>query len=732
MKKQLITLLLLLTASVTFAQYRISTEGESKTFYIKNLTNASDYGEPYQREYVVAKRVSSTNIEIQVKGVTYNERLLTKNGGLNYSEFRDGNNSDATFASADAVLTWFKENTGFKTASGGSGASAFSELTGNIADGQVPESAVTQYKEALGIRVSVKDFGALGDGTTNDLAAFDAATASLTTTGGTLFIPNGYYRLTGTWNIGLPQYDNFDFMVDRTAPVLDADFDANDIPANKITNRDNYESIDIVFDKGAFIVADWTPTLVEPVLSYNLKTDRDKGGKGKIINPQIIGTSVFVGGVQNNIAIGTPVTNNLIGIFYDNKVGLVENAYISALGYGIVQANPYWSTLENVTIHWAKEAINTLQGNAYNANNLEIWNSTKGLIFNGEASTVSNLNTQQVANELWVMKADVCNFIGGYFEDVSITDGTGDYFVKLGTTEDSTEITHSTFQGFRTGAARPNKVGMKMWSSKKNTFESFRLLSKGFVVDDSSTGTMINTDVDFGDNFRDNYDSEITEINNILVNSVLGPELIGDQGMDDNAWWTKEGVSIADGVGIFDGDGSGAIRFKRSKVNKVGKTYRLQFDVINTNGYDLGDVNGSIKYGTQTVGTKVVYYTASYVDLSIKAYTGGGAVDVTIDNVSLKEVLSPKVKNIESNTANYTATFADDIITMDATGGNRTVTLPTASTVKGQSFFVKKIDVSANTVTVVGTIDGVTNKVLSTQYQSVTVISNGTDYYIVD
>ncbi|CAK0769663.1 hypothetical protein CCP3SC1AL1_470023 [Gammaproteobacteria bacterium] len=43
--------------------------------------------------------------------------------------------------------------------------------------------------------ISVKDFGAVGDGITDDTAAFNAAIAALPALGGTIFVPNADYRL---------------------------------------------------------------------------------------------------------------------------------------------------------------------------------------------------------------------------------------------------------------------------------------------------------------------------------------------------------------------------------------------------------------------------------------------------------------------------------------------------------------------------------------------------------
>lgn len=70
----------------------------------------------------------------------------------------------------------------------------------------------------------------------------------------------------------------------------------------------------------------------------------------------------------------------------------------------------------------------------------------------------------------------------------------------------------------------------------------------------------------------------------------------------------------------------------------------------------------------------------------------------------------------------------------DATSGAITLTLPAASSFVGQMFWFKKIDASANAVTISragsDTIDGATTYVLSTQYKYVELISNGTAWYV--
>lgn len=64
--------------------------------------------------------------------------------------------------------------------------------------GAVARTAQSKMREV----VSVKDFGAIGDGVTDDTAAIQAAINSLGTTGGTVYLPPGQYKVTSTLTRG--------------------------------------------------------------------------------------------------------------------------------------------------------------------------------------------------------------------------------------------------------------------------------------------------------------------------------------------------------------------------------------------------------------------------------------------------------------------------------------------------------------------------------------------------
>lgn len=123
--------------------------------------------------------------------------------------------------------------------------------------------------------------------------------------------------------------------------------------------------------------------------------------------------------------------------------------------------------------------------------------------------------------------------------------------------------------------------------------------------------------------------------------------------------------------------------------------------------------------------TTTVYYIGSMVNAN-----GGIYVSLTDTNTG----------NAVSDTANWrwlgstlrqvagdtTLAITDDVLEIDATSTNRTVTLPTTAAFKGKKAVISKTDASTNYV-------AFTNLAVSTrllaQYDSITVFYNGTVWY---
>lgn len=94
-------------------------------------------------------------------------------------------------------------------------------------------------------------------------------------------------------------------------------------------------------------------------------------------------------------------------------------------------------------------------------------------------------------------------------------------------------------------------------------------------------------------------------------------------------------------------------------------------------------------------------------------------------------VFAFSVKNV---TTTYSASIGQTV-RCDTSGGGFTVTLPSASGCTGQRIQVKKISTDANNITVnttsSQTIDGLTTQIWSSQYDTMEVESNGTNWDIV-
>lgn len=89
--------------------------------------------------------------------------------------------------------------------------------------------------------------------------------------------------------------------------------------------------------------------------------------------------------------------------------------------------------------------------------------------------------------------------------------------------------------------------------------------------------------------------------------------------------------------------------------------------------------------------------------------------------------------SVNTQTANYSVLLTDRVIVCNASGAI-TITLPTAVGISGRMFDIKRINSSGNVTlatTSSQTIDGITTQVLTAQYDSITVISDGANWSII-
>ena len=167
-------------------------------------------------------------------------------------------------------------------------------------------------------------------------------------------------------------------------------------------------------------------------------------------------------------------------------------------------------------------------------------------------------------------------------------------------------------------------------------------------------------------------------------------------------------------------------------VNKV-TVVQSALGTLEVEGYDpvivaaTGATNSPV--GTLEIegfNPSVTATTSTSVNLYIKFKDEAG-------NVHTRQLwVRPLVTEV---TTTYTAQNIEEHILADATGGAFTITMPTASGREGYVYTVKKTDSSANAVKVDGlvdeTIDGDADFDLEFQDETITLVSDGSDWWII-
>lgn len=91
--------------------------------------------------------------------------------------------------------------------------------------------------------------------------------------------------------------------------------------------------------------------------------------------------------------------------------------------------------------------------------------------------------------------------------------------------------------------------------------------------------------------------------------------------------------------------------------------------------------------------------------------------------------------NVSVNTGSIVTPGDSPVILCDASVNSISVNLPAASENINVVYYIKKIDSSGNSVTIDGnsneTIDGSLTQVISVQYDSLTLVSDGSNWHII-
>lgn len=108
-----------------------------------------------------------------------------------------------------------------------------------------------------------------------------------------------------------------------------------------------------------------------------------------------------------------------------------------------------------------------------------------------------------------------------------------------------------------------------------------------------------------------------------------------------------------------------------------------------------------------------------------------GKDDIISDAVS---EVNPGFYDVIQITTDTILNSSHENILCDATGGSITITLPEPSSIAGKQYTIKKIDNTGNNVIIDGgltTIDNDNNKILPDQYNSVRIITDGNEWWVL-
>lgn len=168
--------------------------------------------------------------------------------------------------------------------------------------------------------------------------------------------------------------------------------------------------------------------------------------------------------------------------------------------------------------------------------------------------------------------------------------------------------------------------------------------------------------------------------------------------------------------------GAGAVVYTR--VDSSGGD--VKYEMTNSTnaaaiGYRNTDNTGRILFSSGTAVTVIDANSLAKFDVNIFSFMKGVAYKLTSTAIS------------------YSVLVTDYIVAVTDNSAARTISLPNTGVATGQVFIVKDAAgtaASANNITVnvtggVKTIDGATSQIINTNYGSLTVYYNGTNYFIV-
>lgn len=189
---------------------------------------------------------------------------------------------------------------------------------------------------------------------------------------------------------------------------------------------------------------------------------------------------------------------------------------------------------------------------------------------------------------------------------------------------------------------------------------------------------------------------------------------------------------------LIDGFDVGSVPMQAVRV-RAGATALRNEDVLFELRQVIGtDVNGLGTLGYPNPVTNSQSIREGYtliVEAPFEISSGGS---LTIESGGSLVTVNPEKHRSyapRTVTSDYTITDVDRYIFADASASALTITLPDAANYTGMEFDVKAVNTTGGSITLATTssqtIDGETTQIISTQYENLTMISNGSEWLIL-
>lgn len=517
---------------------------------------------------------------------------------------------------------------------------------------------------------NVAVFGAQGDGTTDDTAALNNALSTASTAGGgTVYLRAATYKINGVVNL----QSNVELRGESTGVTLKLGSGA----AIKCSSKTNVKIRDVSVD----------------------------------------GSS--------------QVTNNYGILIQDSSYVLVSGVSLASMtGFGIFISATSSNTCKNVGVHncyiYGQGNNDVIGGGPGNSTGAVV----SDVIVSGN-HVYQDCTTNNYENAFDIVKVKGIKVIGNHFYG-KVQFGTEQFpntssdfignTIHPAINKTSTSILITTY-----GSATSNNANLVVNS---NNIDSGQIKISGI------SGQLVNQPVIIGNSVKC-----VSAANGIDLSYCTNGVVAGN-----SIQTAAAGVGIANSTQFWIGG-----NYFDSCVNAVNESSATSSVIIGQNGYSnisstvyVGGSQGMLfpKQTTSSAdgfswgGDTTLYRQASSsLKTDGKLIVGSQLGVLTNSPNSTAHVNGSFATAIGSKTSTFTPSISENTFLVDATSGAVTANLPDATNLNGREYWFKKVDASANTVTIDGfgtqTIDGSLTKVLSAQYATTHLKTDGSNWYVL-